>query len=219
MTELNLMFNKDNIIMRAVTFAKRAHFGQTRKYTGTPYIYHPTRVAARMMCHSLGNTESVVAAILHDVIEDGFIGDKKVDSQLVEQHFGVNVSSMVLGLTNVYTDKSIARQERKRNEFERLSHTGHTVRVIKLLDRIDNLAELPLGVYETYVQESALLLEAIGDTDYYLGQELNELISKHQLVFEPKQCPSCDGFGWYECGRVYIDPCDMCKGSGRVSKT
>lgn len=48
----------------AIIFAMKVHEGQTRR-DGTPYIYHPLRVASKLTC-----TELKIAAVLHDVVED-----------------------------------------------------------------------------------------------------------------------------------------------------
>ncbi|MCL5459686.1 HD domain-containing protein, partial [Loigolactobacillus coryniformis] len=58
-----------NVVLRAFRFADDAHYQQVRKYTGLAYITHPFRVALRAA--SLGMSEDcVVAAMLHDVVED-----------------------------------------------------------------------------------------------------------------------------------------------------
>jgi (p)ppGpp synthase/HD superfamily hydrolase len=54
---------------RARAFARAAHAGQTRKYTGEPYVAHTDEVAAIVAAHG-GTSEMIVAAHLHDVLED-----------------------------------------------------------------------------------------------------------------------------------------------------
>jgi guanosine-3',5'-bis(diphosphate) 3'-pyrophosphohydrolase len=154
----------------AAEFARRAHEGQKRKFTGRPYIEHPGRVAARVSVYP-GSTEAmVVAAWLHDVVEDTpTILDE------VAGAFGPEVARLVGELTNPSNDSSLSRAERKAQDRARLSGVSREAKIIKLLDRIDNLQEVgdaPGGFRSLYAAESLALAEAIGDADAGLRDEL-----------------------------------------------
>lgn len=60
---------KKYTVENAIAIASRAHSGQTRKQSNTPYILHPMQVATLVMQHG-GSLEQIAAAWLHDVIED-----------------------------------------------------------------------------------------------------------------------------------------------------
>lgn len=62
----------DKLQVRAARFARDAHKGQSRKYTGRPYIVHPMNVAVLVKNHYTGPhyDEAIAAAWLHDVVED-----------------------------------------------------------------------------------------------------------------------------------------------------
>ena len=65
---MNPAQKKDNV-ENAIAIAARAHSGQTRKQSNTPYILHPQQVATLVMQNG-GTLEQIAAAWLHDVIED-----------------------------------------------------------------------------------------------------------------------------------------------------
>jgi len=76
---------------KALLFATAAHYaiGQTRKYSGEPYIVHPVAVAELVM--SVPHTpEMVAAALLHDVLED-----TDVPYSVLEEEFGSTVAEYV----------------------------------------------------------------------------------------------------------------------------
>ena len=82
----------------AFAFAKAAHRGQRRKYTGEPYITHPLTVA-QLTYGALKGHESVIqavkAALLHDVVEDC-----GVSPRIILKEFGPQVSAIVETLTH-----------------------------------------------------------------------------------------------------------------------
>lgn len=154
-------------IEKATKFAEDAHEGQTRKYTGAPYVVHPKRVAERARVQ--GEAEDVVvAALLHDTVED-----TEVTKEQVAQEFGENVASMVAALTEE-RPAGMNRRQRLAAYFDRLSRERRDVKVLKLLDRLDNLNELDpaSGFTRLYARESLLLAEAVGDADEPLRIEL-----------------------------------------------
>jgi len=165
-----------NVIIRAAQFACAAHAGQKRKYNGRLYITHPSRIAGRAATLEDATEKLVVAAYLHDVLEDtnrtaAEIGDR----------FGSEVVRLVLELTNPSKGLDTPRAERKRIDREHLAKASHEAKLLKLLDRIDNLCELegaPRGFQRLYANESALLLDAIGDAHSELAQELRSCIAE-----------------------------------------
>lgn len=167
-----------NRVIEAARFAKQAHEGQVRKFSGDPYIHHPLRVAGRVMLLPQATEDMVVAALLHDVVED-----TPVKVEEIRERFGLEVAALVAGLTHQFTKDDypdLNRATRKRREFERLSQLPWAVRAIKLLDRIDNLGELDAldNFTGVYMVESQGLLAALTGTDQALENELRSTLSK-----------------------------------------
>lgn len=124
-----------NIVTAALAFSRYAHRGQVRKFTGEPFVWHPTRVAG-MVTAAGGTDEMIAAAHLHDTIEDG-----GATPELLEPIFGPIVASYVVALTNEYTYEthpSLSRESRKRMERYRLQRMLPEVQTIKMADIADN---------------------------------------------------------------------------------
>ena len=60
--------------LKAVDFAVKAHEGQNRKRSTTPYIYHPLNLACHALSMDIHEDEVIAACLLHDVVEDCKIG-------------------------------------------------------------------------------------------------------------------------------------------------
>lgn len=165
-------------ILLAAKYAKAAHSGQTRKDGVEPYIRHPMRVAGRVALLPMATAEMVMAAWLHDTIEDTQVtyGD-------INEEFGPTVANLVLDLTSASKRHSIDRPRRERKQYDRdfLKTTSDEVKRIKLVDRIDNLGDMA-GQAEDfrvlYAQETVALLAAIGDADPELAQELEGIVKR-----------------------------------------
>jgi (p)ppGpp synthase/HD superfamily hydrolase len=95
------------MIARARYFAAKKHLGQTRKYTGEPYIVHPVAVAERVRA-SGGTPNMIAAALLHDVLEDT---DATVDE--IESITNREVAMLVIELTDQYTSEFYPELNRK----------------------------------------------------------------------------------------------------------
>ncbi len=170
-----MAIEKLNPILRAAQFAHQAHKGQRRKYNGRPYIEHPARVAARVTILPGATEAMVVAAWLHDVVED-----TTVELDEIADLFGVDVAGLAGELTNPSKGSSVSRAERKAQDRKHLACVSREAQLIKLLDRIDNLSEMDGGPREfvsIYLDEFRLLVEAIGDADQGLKLELLDTIA------------------------------------------
>lgn len=132
----NLLSEKDlQMVEKAYKFGCRCHDGQTRK-SGEPYITHPLEVAL-IVCSLKLDVASIVAAILHDTVEDT---DCTLDE--IEEHFGNEVSNLVDGLTKIGKIKFQSKQERLAENFRKMILAmAKDLRVIlvKLCDRLHNL--------------------------------------------------------------------------------
>jgi (p)ppGpp synthase/HD superfamily hydrolase len=128
-----VLFTHDARIKEAIEFCKAAHGEQKRKYTGEPYYTHCFEVASLVLLAG-GNSDMVMAALLHDVLED----TETTCSELL-YHFGDAVASAVMVLTDhPYIEGGPNRAERKRLDRERLAKADFWVTVIKCADIISN---------------------------------------------------------------------------------
>ncbi len=162
------------LIFKAAQFAAVAHMGQVRKGTGTPYVYHPARVAARVAVRGDATEEMVAAAFLHDVLEDTDI--KAID---LVGAFSSPVVELVIELTNHSKDLDLPRKERKRIDLKHLAGVSGEAKIIKMLDRIDNLREMDPEnerFVQVYAQESWMLVQVLADADVDLAGELKNAI-------------------------------------------
>lgn len=126
-------------IKEAFEFANEAH-KNVRRRSGEPYILHPIEVA-RISTKEIGlGTVSVIAALLHDVVED-----TDYTTEDIENIFGAKVAQIVDGLTKIsggiFGDKASAQAE----NFKKLLLTmSDDIRVIliKICDRLHNMRTL-----------------------------------------------------------------------------
>jgi GTP diphosphokinase / guanosine-3',5'-bis(diphosphate) 3'-diphosphatase len=125
-------------IRKAFNIAVEAHKDQRRK-SGEPYIYHPIAVA-RICAEEIGlGTTSVVAALLHDTVEDT---DLTLDE--VRDLFGPTVATIIDGLTKISTVQWQTDSMQAENFRKVLLTLAQDVRVIlvKLADRLHNMRTL-----------------------------------------------------------------------------
>lgn len=125
-------------IYQAYLFGAEAHEGQTRK-SGEPFIYHPIAVA-RILAEMRMDCKTLVAAILHDVIEDTETG-----KETIAQAFGDEVADIVDGLTKLEHLNFNTKAEAKAESFRKLVLAMvQDIRVIliKLADRLHNMRTL-----------------------------------------------------------------------------
>lgn len=126
------------VISKAFKIAYEAHANMRRK-SGEPYIYHPIEVA-RIACHEIGlGTKSIVAALLHDVVED-----TDVTVEDIERLFGTKIANIVDGLTKI-SGVFINRSDLQAENFRKILMTmtdDLRVIIIKLADRLHNMRTL-----------------------------------------------------------------------------
>lgn len=147
-------------ILKAIQFATKAHEGQARKGSGEPYIIHPLRVAA-IVSHFSVEPHVVIAALLHDTVEDC-----GVDLGVIDTAFGPYVGQLVDALTDPFKGSSEPRRARKIKAWRRLGGASYNAKLIKMCDRIDNLhdmAGMMPGFKAMYAEESEHLLSWIGE--------------------------------------------------------
>jgi GTP pyrophosphokinase len=125
-------------VMRALRLAAEAHQGQSRA-SGDPYIAHPVAVA-RILADLNMDTDTIVAALLHDVVED-----TPVPLSRIEQEFGPDVASLVDGVTKLSRLEFRTREEEQVENLRKMFLAmAKDIRVIliKLADRLHNMRTL-----------------------------------------------------------------------------
>ncbi|MDP7536445.1 MAG: bifunctional (p)ppGpp synthetase/guanosine-3',5'-bis(diphosphate) 3'-pyrophosphohydrolase [Methylococcales bacterium] len=127
----------DNVI-RAVEYARRAHFGQFRK-SGEAYVCHPLSVAVSLSGMRM-DVNGIMAAILHDVIEDSQTTKKDLAAVFNEE-----VAELVDGVSKLGSIENKSKQESKAESVRKMIlATAKDLRVImvKLADRLHNMKTL-----------------------------------------------------------------------------
>ncbi len=125
-------------IYRAFKFAQKLHEGQYR-VSEEPYIIHPVEVA-KILATLKVDKHTLMAALLHDTIEDTGITPEQV-----EKEFGEDVLNLVLGITKLDKLQFKSKEERQAENFRRMFIAmAKDVRVIflKLADRLHNMRTL-----------------------------------------------------------------------------
>jgi len=164
---------ENDLELRAYQFARFAHEGQFRKYTGGPYIVHPVAVAT--MVRSVPHTKAMVcAAYLHDVLED-----PPVSGETLCNLFGLEVTHLVYWLTDVSKPSDGNRAARKAIDREHLRHAPPEAKTIKLADLLDNSTSIlqhDQGFAKTYIQEMDLLHPVLSTGDPTLLARVKEVV-------------------------------------------
>ena len=150
-------------IREAFEFARKAHEGQMRK-SGTPFIGHPVAVAMIVAVELGLGANPVIAAFLHDVVEDT---DYTIDD--IRQRFGDDVAFLV----SVVTKKSTGSYEisKQVDNYKQMLYSIHydiRALLIKLADRLHNMRTL--GSMPPHKQ-----MKIAGETDFFYAPLANRL--------------------------------------------
>lgn len=122
----------------AYLFSKNAHLGQKRA-SGKPYIQHPIAVAD-ILADWRADSPSIIAALLHDVVED-----TSITTEQIESHFGDNIAQIVDGLSKIDRLQDIGKGIREAESFRKLllaAASDWRVIFIKIADRLHNMRTL-----------------------------------------------------------------------------
>ena len=168
------------LIKKAYDIAIEKHEGQKR-LSGEPFFIHPFSVAC--ITAKLGmDTESVVAALLHDAVEDT---DLSLDD--VKRDFGETIAMLVDGVTKLgkinYVSKEELQAENVRKMFIAMSEDIRVI-IIKLCDRLHNMRTIDAQTELKQLDKSRETLEIYAPIAHRLGiravkEELEDLAIKH----------------------------------------
>ena len=165
------------MLERAIEFATQAHKGQYRKYTGEPYITHPLAVMEIVRGVPGHTQEMLVAAVLHDVVED-----TDVSLMEIQEEFGNVVSDLVLHLTDISKPEDGNRLKRKRKDAQWYAQGSAEAQTIKVADFIDNtrdIAQHAPRFWEVYKMEKLYALDLLQEADVDLWHQAHIQIKEN----------------------------------------
>lgn len=172
-------------VRRAFFLAKEAHKG-VRRRSGEPYIIHPIEVALIAVREIGLGKKSVVAALLHDVVED-----TEYTLEDISRIFGAKIASMVDGLTKmagVFNADSSEQAEYFRKVLLTLSDDVRVI-IIKIADRLHNMRTLGAMPHKKQIKITSETIYLFVPLAYRLGlhaikSELEDLCMKYRFPEE-----------------------------------
>ncbi|MDO4719368.1 MAG: RelA/SpoT family protein [Peptostreptococcaceae bacterium] len=175
------------VIRSAFELARDAHAPQTRE-SGEPYIIHPLNVAI-ILAELKSDKETMVAGLLHDVVEDTGIRYEEI-----RDRFGEEVAFLVDGVTKIARlHEKISKKQIKQESFLKLlsaTHENVRVAVIKLADRLHNMRTMQFQPEDKQISISEETLEIYAPIAQKLGisffsKELEDLAFSY---LKPEAC-------------------------------
>lgn len=163
--------------IQAVEFAERAHRGQTRKYSGEPYIIHPFEVS-RILAEAGYPPSVMTAGVLHDVVEDT---PHTIDE--ISILFGGRVAALVAMVTDVSVPTDGNRAFRKKLDLIHLSASDHDGATIKLADLISNtqsITKCDPTFAKTYMAEKKELLKVLWHGNRFLWARATSMVRNYE---------------------------------------
>lgn len=184
---------------KALALAARAHEGQVRKGTSIPYITHPVAVAALVAQYG-GDEDQQIAALLHDVLEDGGVHF----AAEIEAEFGPRVLAIVQGCTDGTPDaagKKAPWRERKEAYLSHLGEAGEDVWLVSGCDKLNNarailedLQTIGVAVFDRFTakREGTLwyyrsLSQVFTDAEAPMCEELSETVGRIEALARENQ--------------------------------
>ena len=166
-----------NLANDAYEMAESVHEGQKRP-DGTPYFWHPSRVAKIVISElELRDISLISAALLHDVLEDSEV----ITAEILEYNFSPYTSYLVQMLTKDIKAEGLLREIVEKEYVERLTGATEDARMLKLCDRLDTFRCLEFNVKRNpikYVMET---------TNFYFPLALGSENPKMQYLVKELQ--------------------------------
>ena len=165
--------------------ATKAHGDQKRKYSGDPYVTHTFRVADTVEKYG-GDVAQIMAAILHDVLEDTTMSENELWMELltiVDTHIANDVIKLVRELTDVYTTENFpdfnrrARKEMESMRMGNISPRSQTIKYADLLDNGEDIMKKDPKFGELYLKEKRIILKYMNKGNQELYQKCMEKVT------------------------------------------
>jgi guanosine-3',5'-bis(diphosphate) 3'-pyrophosphohydrolase len=167
------------MLLVAMRFAAQKHCSHRRKDSETPYINHLIAVAELLArVGKVIDISILQAAILHDSIED-----TRTAPGEIEEQFGREVRLLVQEVTD---DKSLPKDVRKRLQIEHAPHLSPGAKQIKIVDKIDNIADMPASWpvqrREEYLDWAEKVVAGCRGCNVPLEQQFDAVLSQQRKI-------------------------------------
>ena len=146
-------------IQKAIHIAAYQHRDQKRKVSGIPYIVHPFSVAWILTEHTK-NEDLIIAALLHDVLED----TEGYRYENIVQDFGENVAKIVIGVTE---DKKFLWKDRKEKYIENLENASEEILMLVTADKIHNLSTIREDILKTGISPWGVHFKSFNEVRWF----------------------------------------------------
>lgn len=133
---MEIIFKMDTVrLVNAINFSAIKHRNQRRKnQEKSPYINHPIEVTAFLTNAGITDVNILMAAVLHDTIEDTGTSYEEISLQ-----FGSDVAETVMECSD---DKSLDKVQRKKLQIEHAESISTAARLVKMSDKLSNMKDL-----------------------------------------------------------------------------
>ena len=175
--------NDLELLVKATEFAAEKHKNQRRKDADkTPYINHPIEVAAELTRAGITDVSVLIAALLHDTVED----TNTTFSEL-ETVFGSHVAGIVGECTD---DKGLQKVQRKKFQIIHSGEISKSGKLVKLADKYSNMKGLYINppakwskeVIKGYAYWSYAVVKEMKNTNEILERKLDEEFLKFGIA-------------------------------------
>lgn len=174
------------MILKAMRFSAEKHSDQRRKDSrSSPYINHPIQVAETLWkVGGIQDRSVLVAAILHDTIED-----TDATPEEIKREFGDEVLGLVLEVTD---DKSLPKEIRKQLQIENAAKKSPKAKLLKLADKLCNIQDLvhsppsnwSLKRRREYLAWSEKVVQGVRGTNRELEARYDEVLQEGKRLLE-----------------------------------
>ena len=189
-----------DVVNHALAFAAKHHDRQVRKGTRLPYLTHPANVAIILTRYGRDD-QTVVAGILHDVIEDcvreGYT--RELLEQRIGDKFGIEVLDTVLAVTLRRLDDDgveLSHDDRREDYIARLEHANESARWVCAADKLHNASTVLADVRRT-IDPNSVWSRFTGGRD--------STIRWYRRVYDRLKDLGFTGEIMQEFGRVVVD--------------
>ena len=175
----------EKLIIKAYNLANDAHKNVLRK-SGAPYIEHPVQVS-EILSELKVDDITIIAALLHDVVED-----TDITIEEIEEQFGKQVALIVEGVTKINEIKFDSLEHQQTENYRKLVVNmikDLRVIIIKLADRLHNMRTIEFMTSEKQLQKAKETIEVYAPLANRLGmfKIKNELEDRSFKIINPNE--------------------------------